>query len=74
MQLGHPDQMRTIPGAVRVVLRPTKIHFEEQKHETRKVGKIELPWRETSVAFLDPGRGDRGITKMLFYMGRLRTG
>ena len=37
-------------NVLRAVLRPVKIHFEEQNHELQKVGKIELtelPWNKT---------------------------
>ena len=32
LQLGHPDRTRPIPGEACTVLRPVKVHIEEQKH------------------------------------------
>ena len=37
-------------NVLRALLRPIKVHFEEQNHELQKVAKIELtelPWNKT---------------------------
>lgn len=51
---GEPREGVMLESAPRKVLRtlvrPVKIHFEEQNHELQKVGKIELtelPWKRT---------------------------